>query len=138
MGFDHEEVIVVSNRTRRVLVGAGLGALPGVLVIAAAVVVELWVESGGGLFGVIGIPLAILGLIIGAALGGAKPETLRNPQLGAVLGAIPGLLIFPAFGLFSIPVMLIGGLIGYLLARRGQRHATAESPEFEQPRVGVD
>jgi hypothetical protein len=122
----HEEVIVVSNRTRRVLIGAGLGILPGVLVIVAAVVVELAVESGGGMFGIVGIPLAVVGLIIGAALGAAKPETLRNPQLGAVLGAVPGLLIFPAFGILAVPVILIGGWIGYMLARRARRHAPAE------------
>lgn len=118
----------MSNRTRRILIGAGIGVLPGLLIIAAAVVVELWVETGGGLFGIIGVPIAVLGLIVGAAMGAAKPETPRNPQLAAVLGALPGVLMLPVFGIFALPVMLIGGWIGYSLARRSQRHHSHSEP----------
>lgn len=118
----------MSTRTRRVLIGAGLGALPGVLVIGGAVAVELWVESGGGLFGIIGVPLAIVGIVVGAVLGAANPETLRNPQLGALLGAIPGLLGVFVLGVFGIPFAVIGGWIGYRLALRAQRRALDRQP----------
>lgn len=116
----------MSTRTRRTLIGIVLGILPGLLVIAAAVVVEIWVESGGGLFGVIAIPLILLGGIIGGSLGAAKPETLRNPQLGAVIGALPGLVSALVLGTLAVPVILIGGSIGYLLARRAQQHGPTE------------
>lgn len=122
----------MSHRTRRILIGAGLGVLPGVVVIAAAVVIALWVESGGGSFGVVGVPLAIVGGVVGGLLGAAKPETLRNPRVGAILGAIPGLLAAYFLAEFGVPVALAGAWVGYLLALRAQRPPPGQEPPIEE------
>ena len=110
----------MQKRTRRILVGAGIGLLPSLIIIGAAVAVEVFVETGGGLFGVIAIPLAVVGVAIGIWVGATEPGTPRNPTTMAVIGAIPGLVLGLVFNVLALPVIILGAWIGYRLGQRSQ------------------
>lgn len=110
----------MQNRTRRILIGAGIGVLPALAVIAAAAVVEIFVETGGGLFGVVAIPLAVVGVVIGIWIGATEPGTPRNPVAMAFVGTLPGLVLGLVFNFLAIPVVILGGWIGYRVGQRSQ------------------
>lgn len=67
-------------RWKRGLIGAGAGALPGVVLAGIVTVLELiWGPQEIALtLGVLGVMLAIVGLIVGAYLGATGPRRKRT------------------------------------------------------------
>lgn len=107
----------MAGRTNRVLAGAAIGAIPGILLVGVGVVV------GGEpalSFGTIGIVLAIVGAVVGAVVGGSRAsvETSPAPIVGAVVGAIPGLALTFIQTRLAFPVILVGSLVGWFLGSR--------------------
>lgn len=104
------------GRTRRVLVGASVGALPGLLLLGAAFAIETWVESGGGLgFGIVGMLLLVVGAPLGVVMATGGLDTPTDPRVGALVGAVPGLLMLMLFRNVALVLAVVGAVAGYLI-----------------------
>ena len=107
----------MAGRANRVLAGAAIGATPGILLVGVGVIV------GGEpalSFGTIGIVLAIVGAAVGAVVGGSRAsiDGSSAPIVGAVVGAIPGLVLIFIQTRLAFPVILAGSLVGWLVGSR--------------------
>jgi hypothetical protein len=108
-----------AGRTGRILFGAALGALPGILLLATAFVIETWVDTGGGLgFGITGIVLLPAGAALGAGVASGRLAMPTDPRLGALAGAVPGLLLVVFAQEIAVLLAIVGALVGYRLVNR--------------------
>lgn len=115
----------MTARSNRRLMGALIGAVPGALLWVVGAIV-----GGEALlsFGVIGIMVAVVGMIIGGVVaGGASPVAdgsqpvaggTSKAAIGAVLGVIPGVVLLFIMTRLAIPVMLVGGVLGAMIGGR--------------------
>ena len=104
------------------LAGIVLPALPGVPLVFAGLLVAAWADG----FQHIGVPtLVILGLLTlvslavdfwATAVGARRVGASRLAVLGAVIGTVAGLFVFPPIGLFVGP--FAGAALGELITLR--------------------
>lgn len=111
----------MANRTNRTWIGAAIGVVPGVLLWIVGIIV-----GGEAMlsFGVIGIFLAVIGAVVGAIVGAgmSDPSTDWPAIAGAMIGAVPGLVMIFGPTMPAFPVILIGALFGWSLGRRLGHH----------------
>jgi hypothetical protein len=95
--------------------GTGLGIIPGILVFSVVLILEGEGEAALS-FGIMGVFLMIVGVGLGAALGGIRTENPGGKTLrGALIGAIPGVLL--GFTPLGLPVIVIGVFVGYRIGK---------------------
>lgn len=104
------------------LIGAALGALPGLTVLLAGLVFV----SGEAELSVIliGAALAVLGALMGGAIAAAPRLDVHGGVLGAGIGALPGLVLSRVLPgtVITLGVLAAGALIGWIAGNRGERH----------------
>ena len=72
--------------------------------------------------GVIGLMIAIVGVIAGAILGAQRDLRTRPMIVGIIVGALPGLAMVFVLTRLALPVLLVGAVAGGIIGgRRGQR-----------------
>lgn len=109
------------------LVGVVLPALPGLPLVFAGMLLAAW---AGGFEQIHVATIVVLGLLTlvsfgvdfwATAHGARRVGASRKALVGAVLGTLAGLFVFPPFGLFVGP--FAGALLGELLHGRELRQA---------------
>jgi len=109
------------------LVGVVLPALPGLPLVFAGMLLAAW---AGGFEQIHVATIVVLGLLTlvsfgvdfwATAHGARRVGASRKAMVGAVLGTLAGLFVFPPFGLFVGP--FVGALLGELLHGREFRQA---------------
>ena len=109
----------MAGRASRVFTGIAIGAAPGVLVWVIGAII-----GGEALlsFGVIGILLGLVGMVIGGVVGAGarRPGSAGHSKaaLGAMVGCVPGIVLLFFMTRIGIPVVLLGGLIGAYVGGR--------------------
>ena len=106
----------LASRTGRVA-GSAKGAVPGIAILFIGIVIG---EEGGIILGALGILLAIIGSVVGAVVGGSTrgADGSHAPIVGAIIGTIPGLLLFFVITSLAFPIILGGALIGWFVGTR--------------------
>jgi hypothetical protein len=95
----------VSSGLKRAGIGALIGLAPGVLIIATGLFIQEVLDRGGdGLpFFVIGVPLAVVGVVVGFILGAVDPHSpTGQTTIGAITGLIAGGLVAAAISFLMI------------------------------------
>ena len=107
----------MASGPRRAVNGAVIGAIPGIVLFVAGMIV-----GGEAMlsFGVIGMMVALVGVIVGGVVGasGGGEKAGNAPMIGAIVGAVPGVAMIFIQTRLAFPVMLIGALLGWFIGTR--------------------
>jgi hypothetical protein len=132
----------VSGGMKRAGVGALIGLVPGVVIIGTGLFIQEVLGRGGdGLgFFVIGVPLTVIGAILGFILGSVDPHSATGQTtIGAITGMVAGGLMagvvsfwlvqgpfsdaIPLWVGLTIGGFFVGGGYGYWHGHRGPPRA---------------
>jgi hypothetical protein len=108
------------SRLGHIARGAVIGAVPGLVMIG----INLLLVRGEAQLsvGVIGLMIAVVGVIAGAILGAQRDLRTRPMIVGITVGALPGLAMILVTTRLALPVLLVGVVAGGIIGgRRGQR-----------------
>ncbi len=98
----------------RIIAGVILGTVPGLALMAVNLIV---VEGEAQLtVGVLAIMITAAGAVVGGVLGAQRDMRAVPMGIGALVGAVPGLLAFLGPTRLALVILVVGALAGGLVA----------------------
>lgn len=128
--MEHPATVRSDRVAAEVVKGGVLGGVPGLLVVGVPVLLAVLdlITADQSQIGFLGVPIMIVGIFIGAALGAGRQHSLPV-TVGVAAGLVGGVAVggslaangvLPGLWLLFVPVsMVAGGAFGALLSVRG-------------------